>query len=50
MDSGEPYTRSEVVENFPIKHEKLCMHIRTFLLDFRPSGTRLSNRLRVAFG
>ena len=39
-----------VVEKFPIKHQKLCMHIRTFPPDFRPSGTMLNNPLRVAFG
>ena len=39
-----------VVEKFLIKNEKLCMHIRTFPPDFRPSGTVLSNPLRVAFG
>ena len=50
MNSRQPYTRKVVVENFPIKHETLCMHIHTFLPDFRPFGTMLSNRLRVAFG
>ena len=49
MNSRQPYTRKVVVENFPIKHETLCMQIRTFPPDFRPSGTMLSSRLRVAF-
>ena len=33
---------------FAIKNEKICMQIRTFLLDLRLSGIMLSNRLPVA--